>query len=192
MGMQAYLDPAYAAAMACGELTLILPRSAGLLITRSIPGTTATDAAAPYPFLLCRDWAGLAVDIADIGESLVTITAVTDPFAQIDENDLRRCFNHVVRPYKAQFVVALDRRLKDFADPHHLGCARRALKRISVERCPEPLKHMADWLRLYAVLVRRHGIRGANLMTEESFRRQFAVNGPCHARGFDGRHRRVR
>lgn len=172
-----YADPTYAE-VECGQGTsLRLPASGGALLVRKVPGTGLRDARAPYPFLVCADWRKLAEDMSGLPDDVTSVTAVIDPLADVDSSLLERAFNHVVRPYKTHFVIDLTRPLSSFANPHHLGCARRALRKVEVEQCPDPAVHFAEWLRLYGMLVARHNIRGAALMTEDSFRRLFRVRG---------------
>ncbi len=172
-----YLDPAYAASMAAGGKLVPLAKSGGVITVRRIPGIELEDAMAPYPFLVCRDWRGLKDDIAKLNGSLVSVTAVTDPLADVDEGLLRESFNHLVRRYKAHFIIDITKPMETFIDPHHRGCARRALRKIVVELCENPLDYIAEWLDLYGHLVRRHDIRGPAQMTEQTFRLQFQVQG---------------
>ena len=172
-----YLSTAYALAMSGHGRPLPLAQSGATLVIRPIPGHAEEDAAAPYPFLLSANWAGLAADIAALPSSLVSLAAVTDPFAGSDEESLGRAFNHIVRPYKPHYIIDLTRPLESFADRHHLGCARSALKKLAIECCAAPLDHFEDWMALYANLIARHGLRGAGVMDPESLQRQFQVPG---------------
>lgn len=168
----------YAAAVARGGEVQHLPRSGGFLIRRPVPGTMGfTDAMAPYPFLCCAGWNGLADDLAELPPDIVTVTAVTDPFADLDAEGLSACFNAMARPYKQHFTIRLDQPLESFADPRKIAYARGALRKADVECCANPGDHMEDFLRLYGVLVERHGIRGAGLMDEASLRAQAEVPG---------------
>lgn len=175
--MSGYLHPEYAASLGGDDAVLNLADSGGRLIARAIPGTEFRDAMAPYPFLVCSDWGGLPADMARLPSDLVSVTAVTDPFATVDVDVLTKAFNHLVRPYKLHFEIDLTRPLASFADPHHLGCARRALKKLDVEYCPDPAVNIGEWTRLYANLVARHDIRGAALMDEQTFHRQLRIPG---------------
>ena len=170
-----YRDPAYVAAMARGLRPLPLGASGGWLVERPVAASGLMDAMAPYPFLVCGDWQKLRGDIAAINRPLVTLTAVTDPLAGVSEAQLRLGFADVVRPYKAHFVIDLTRDPESFADPHHVGCARRALKKVSVERCAVPADHLAEWLPLYDNLVLRHAIGEAARISRQSFERQLRL-----------------
>ncbi len=175
--MTGYGNSLYAAAMADGGRVVELPKSGGRIIVRDVPGQTARDAMAPYPFLTCRSWRDLAADLANLSDPLVSLVAVTGPFADTSEAELGQAFRTFVRPYKPHFVIDLAQPLESIADPHHLGCARHARKTVQTELCSDPTAHVEDWLRLYAVLTERHGISGANLMSAQSLQRQFAVPG---------------
>ena len=75
-----YLSPEYVASQAeCGQ-PLALPRSGGWLLERRIPGSEATDAMGPYPIFCCSDWSVLGDDLAGLGDRLVSLVLVTDPF----------------------------------------------------------------------------------------------------------------
>lgn len=172
-----YGDPAYAVAMAMDGTPIQLPGSGGWLIERAIASGELRDAMAPYPFLVCRDWRALHDDISALGERLVSIMAITDPLADTTEDQLKQCFNHVVRPYKPHFVIDLGQSPESFVDPHHRGCAKRALKRLVVERCNNPESWRAEWIGLYECLVRRHEIRGPGRLTTVATAKLFGVSG---------------
>lgn len=172
-----YAHPAYAEAVADGNATLPLIHAEGCLILRKIPGTDLEDASAPYPFLVCRRWSALDEDLAALPSGPVSLVVVTDPLAEIDPSGLHKAFNRLARPYKEHFVIGLDQPVDSFADPHHLGCARRALRKIDVECCSSPLDHIDVWMRLYGVLAERHGLSGRSRFSETSLRRQFGVPG---------------
>jgi hypothetical protein len=172
-----YLDPAYAAAMSMDGRALALPRSGGAIVVRRIPGTDLMDAMAPHPFLVCLDWRRLGEDIADLKDQLVSLTAVTDPLSEVVQIDLRQGFPDLVRPYKEHYIIDLARPPESFVDPHHRGCARHALRKVSVERCEKPSDHLDEWLELYSHLVRRHSIRGPARLIEHSCRLQLQLPG---------------
>jgi hypothetical protein len=79
-----YLSPEYVASQAeCGQ-SLTLPRSGGWLLERLIPGSEAVDAIGPYPIFCCSNWSALSDDLADLGDRLVSLVLVTDPFGPDD------------------------------------------------------------------------------------------------------------
>lgn len=172
-----YLHPAYCASMAGTGRPVGLVLSGAWLVLDAVPGSGCHDARAPYPFLVCSDWRGLAEDLNTLPADLVRVTAVTDPFARVTPEDLAQAFPDMMRPYKAHFFIDLTRPLDSFADPHHLGCARRALRKLEVGILADPAAHLNDWLRLYGNLVALHGILGPARMTKDAFRRLLCVPG---------------
>jgi hypothetical protein len=183
-----FLDPAYVAASAENGRAVRLPGSGGWLIERPIAGSPFRDAIAPYPFLFCSNWRSLRQDIADAGRGLVSIAAVTDPFADVDEATLRTCFKDLVRPYKEQLVIDLSQRPETFVSRHHRDCARKGLKMLTVEKCENPAAHLAEWLALYDTLVERNRITGAALVSPETVRGLIAAEGVHLFRARKGEH----
>ena len=114
-----------------------LPRSGGWVLERRIPGTHARDAMGCYPLFVCQDWRALAADLDEL-DGLVSLSLVSDPFGDYDEDVLRRCFRDVLIPFKPHFVTDLSRPIDDIVSRHHRYYARRALDRVSVERCETP------------------------------------------------------
>jgi hypothetical protein len=53
----------------------------------------------------------------------------------------------------------------------------RALRRVTVELCPQPLAFLDEWERLYGVLAARHSIRGMRRFSRAAFTQQLAVPG---------------
>jgi Acetyltransferase (GNAT) domain len=168
-----YAHPLYARASESQGTAFKLPRSGGWLLRRVVPGRRYEDATGPYPLFACRDWAELPFDIDALGDDLVSIVLVADPFA--DNSDvLKRSFPHL-RRFKEHFVVELSR--FQGPTPHHRRDARRALREVTVERCDPPAAFLDDWLGLYRQLIERHAIEGPATFSSGSFRTQFDVPG---------------
>lgn len=167
------MHPRYARAMENGGTAFELPRSKGWLLRRRIPGARDDDAAGCYPLFACRDWDGLPADLAELGDDLVSVVAVADPFGDHD-GVLERSFPHL-RRFKEHFVVDLDR--LPAPSRHHRRETRRALTRVTVERCDPPLRFLDDWVGLYGQLARRHHIEGPAAFSASSFRIQFETPG---------------
>lgn len=185
-GVSGYLHPGYAESLSEFGSPLLLPRSNGSILIRRIPDTEYHDATAPYPLLFCLDWSQLPVDLDALGTvspsvhgapNLVSMTAVTDPFADVDESLFRRSFVDVVRPFKEHFVVDLKGDFERSISSHHRRNARKAAKilEVTAHACSEHL--LDDWLELYSNLIRRHHIRGVARFSRTSFERQFQVPG---------------
>ena len=98
--MIGYLHPQYAASLSEFGEPMQLPKSGGWLLKRPVDGIRA-DAMGTYPPFACADWKSLQCDFNQLGRSLVSIVAVTDPFGDYDETLLRDCFGDLVMPFKS-------------------------------------------------------------------------------------------
>src|SRR5690606_5644980 len=205
-GVSGYLHPGYAESLSEFGSPLLLPRSNGSILIRRIPDTEYHDATAPYPLLFCLDWSQLPVDLDALGTvspsvhgapNLVSMTAVTDPFADVDESLFRRsCVGVVLGPdvgfydfvfrgsvldvvltFKEAFRVALKDDFDRSISSHHRRNARKAAKILEVTAHACSVQILDDWLELYSNLIRRHHIRGVARFSRTSFERQFKVPG---------------
>jgi hypothetical protein len=154
-----------------------LPESGGWILERSIPGSEARDAMGCYPLFACRHWSQLKVDLENIGDSLVCVSLVTDPFGEFAPADLKTCFPDVAIPFKEHFVVDLSRSLDTLVNSHHRRNARKALREMRVEECETPIDLLDDWTTLYGTLIDRHNITGMAAFSRESFATQLRVPG---------------
>jgi hypothetical protein len=172
-----YLHPSYASSLIQFGFPRRLAHCQGWILERRIDGTVDSDAMGSYPIFACRDWSQIDRDLDGLGDSLVSLALVADPFGEYDEAYLKDCFGDVVAPFKQHFVVDLSRPLDSFVHPHHRRNARKALREVLVEICAEPATALGNWIALYGVLIERHGIRGIGAFSEESFARQLSVPG---------------
>ncbi len=154
-----------------------LPHCGGWVLVRPIPCTDRLDAMGLYPFFCCRDWSQLAGDIGSLGDQVVCLSLVTDPFGDHDEHLLRDCFPEVHRPFKEHFVVDLRQHPDEFLAAHHRRNIAKASDRVAVEQVSEPSDLLEEWVRLYGVLCQRHDIRGMTAFSKASFERQLKVPG---------------
>src|SRR6185503_6670832 len=69
-----------------------LPGCAGWVVRRAIQGTAFHDAMGCYPLFSCSDWSALPNDLAAL-DGLVSLTLVTDPFADVDAESLSNVFD---------------------------------------------------------------------------------------------------
>ena len=184
--MNGYSHPAYAASFAEFGTPRFLPHCRGRLLERTIPETPYRDAMGCYPLFACEDWSKLRLDLDEIGDELVTVALVTDPFGEHTADQLHECFPERVTPFKEHLVTDLSRPAESFVNAHHRHKALKALERVNVERCEDPTMFAAEWNGLYANLVRRHSIRGLLAFSESTFRAQLAVPGISAFRATDG------
>lgn len=175
--MTGYLHRHYAESLAGFGVPSELPGSKGWILERPIPGFDYCDAMGCYPIFVCQDWSLLNADLEQIGNGLVCLSLVTDPFGEYDVTYLLQCFRDVVIPFKEHFVVDLTRPLDTFVDSHHRRNARKALRALEVERCPSPTDFLCDWTTLYRTLIERHNITGIAAFSRDAFAKQLSVPG---------------
>ena len=172
-----YLAPEYATALAEFGVPTQLPRAGGWFLKRPIAGFPYVDGMGCYPMLSCRDWTRLDADLDAAGRELVCFSAVIDPFGNHDEALLKRCFPDVAFHFKNHYVTDLSQPPESYISPRHLRNVKKATQAVGVERCENPSVFLADWMRLYGVLIERHSIRGLSAFSSESFARQLQVPG---------------
>lgn len=173
MSEAGYASPAYAAALFEFGEARQLERCGGQILVRPIPEGEFRDGVGCYPLFLCRDWSRLNEDAEQLGDSIVSLSLVTDPFACVTEETLRRTFQ-VVNRFKEHFVI--DTHAEWAPTKHHRYYSRRALQSVEVGMV-DGREHLDDWERLFGVLRDRHRIDDARAFSFESFRRQMTVPG---------------
>lgn len=149
----------------------------GWVLIRNIRGFPYQDAVGCYPIFACSNWAKLHLDLENIGNDLVTISLVADPFGKYDIACLHKCFKDRVIPFKEHFVTQLSRPQNAYISDHHRRYARKSLKKIHVEKCDNPSDFVDDWIVLYANLIKRHKIKGITAFSRDSFEKQLRVPG---------------
>ena len=179
-----YSHPGYAASLSEFGTPHLLPKSGGRVLERTIPGTSHRDAMGPYPLFVCEDWSRLQEDLYDVGD-LVSLTVVTDPFGEYDEQLLHRCFD-VVRPFKDHFIADLTLPANEIISKHHRYYARKAQEKVRVEECEDPIWFLDGWARLYEGLVERHKLSGIKAFSRDAFARQLRVPGLVALRAVEG------
>ncbi len=177
-----YFHPGYAEALREFGEPRELPRCGGWILARHIRDTPYKDAMGCYPLFACQDWSRLHEDLDEVGEDLITLTLVTDPFAVIDQSYLERHFE-IVTPFKSHYIANLTSAPEHFVNKHHRYYARKSLQEITVEICEEPIKYINEWCLLYEQLIQRHQISGIRAFSKESFRQQLQVPGTIIAVG---------
>jgi Acetyltransferase (GNAT) domain len=172
-----YLHPQYCQSLSEFGRPRSLPESGGWILERQIPDSPHWDGMGCYPLFVCENWSQLHADLAGIGNSLVSLAVVTDPFGQYDLAWLKECFPDVALPFKEHFVIDLSRAPETFISPHHQRNVSKALREVRVEESDKPNESLDDWTDLYAELVKRHSITGLTAFSRESFAKQLRVPG---------------
>lgn len=175
--MIGYAHHGYAESLAEFGTPRGLPRCGGWILERQIPGFPYYDALGCYPLFACQDWSQLYADLEDIGNELVSLALVTDPFGEYDPAYLCHCFKDRVIPFKQHYLVDLQCPMSIFVSSHHRRHARKALRDVYVERCQNPSQFVNDWVELYSNLIERHNIRGIPAFSREAFVKQLKVPG---------------
>jgi len=175
-GDAGYRHARYAEALAEFGTPVFLPRCGGWVLRRPVPHSSFSDATGCYPMFSCDRWDHVHEDLPELARDLVSVTIVTDPFADVTLDYLRRAFETVL-PFKQHFVVNLKDRESRPLGRHHRRYAARASRDLTIERCETPLDFLDEWLTLYDGLVRKHRLRGVRAFSRQSFARQFDVPG---------------
>jgi hypothetical protein len=169
-----YLSGAYAESLSEFGVPRELPRSRGWILQRPIPGSSCYDAMGCYPLFACQDWSQLHHDLERLGNDLVALSLVTDPFGEYDLSYLERCFDMVL-PFKEHFVIDLHQPVINSASKHHQYYARKSLQKVHVEPCPEPEQLLDEWMQLYDTLIEKHNLKGIRAFSRAAFARQLSV-----------------
>lgn len=177
--MPGYSDPKYAQSLKEFGAPRELSRCGGWLLQRQIHGTPHTDAMGCYPLFSCLNWSELKDDLDDLGESLVSVSMVTDPFGDFDEVYLRHCFKDVVVPFKHHFIIDLSRSASEIGSSRRRKYAKKALSKLDIEvhQGEELRLYLPDWIKLYGCLAKRHRIEGIRAFSEQAFATQFEIPG---------------
>jgi hypothetical protein len=175
--MTGYLHAGYAQSLAEFGTPRELPQSRGWILERQIQGFLYHDAMGCYPLFACQDWSQLHTDLDDIGNELVSLSLVSDPFGDYDTTYLHMCFKDLVLPFKEHFIIDLCRTMNTFVSSHHRRYARKAFQKVNVERCEDPTQFINEWVDFYATLVEKHNIKGIQAFSRSAFAMQLSVPG---------------
>lgn len=188
MSNSGYLHPLYAQSLIEFGEPIELPASKGWILKRPIPETPHFDGMGCYPIFACQNWQSLGKDLSCVGNQLVSLSLVTDPFGGYNQQELSQYFKDIARPYKEHFVVDLRRRPEEFVAVHHQRNSHKALRTVTVEICTEPVQFLDEWVSLYGNLIERHGINGIARFSREAFAKQLSIPGIIAFRALlDGR-----
>ncbi len=173
-----YATRAYAESLCLGEL-VHLPTCDGYLAAQIVPpdsvATDATDLTGPYPFLVCQSWDGLKADLDALPSDYVSVSLVTDPFAQFDPQALSEFGWDKFTRFKQHYVVSLGDHLGSQLSRHHRRNVRRAAKNLELRSAEEPALLLDIWCQLYDQLIDRHSVKGVSAFSRASFERQLSL-----------------
>jgi hypothetical protein len=171
------MHPQYARSLSEFGVPRELPRSGGWVLERQITGFPYRDAMGCYPLFACSDWAQLHADLDELGKDLVCLSLVTDPFGSYDCSYLQQCFGDLVVPFKAHYVIDLEKPRSKAVSKHHRYYARKALEKVCVEEHPEPARFLDEWTQLHQVLRDKHNIKGIKAFSRKCFEEQLSMPG---------------
>jgi len=172
-----YLHPDYVASLGEFGTPLELPQCKGWFLKRKTPNFSYYDAMGCYPLFACQDWSKLHNDLENIGDGLVSVSLVTDPFGNYDEAYLKQCFKDVVIPFKEHFVVDLGCSVDKYVSRHRRKQVRWTLKKVNIEICHKPSLYLDDWIDLYSILTKKHNISGIPAFSKRAFYKQLRIPG---------------
>jgi hypothetical protein len=171
-GRYGYLHPGYAEAFVEAGEVRHLRRSGSFLLTRAIDGSQRRDAVVGYPLMVSRDLRGLQQDLRETAAmaEVVTVSALTDPLAALDEELLRPSFPDLMRVDAQHYVVDL---VSFWPMREHRRAVREAMRRVDVEVEDAPAGFVKAWAALTDA-----PLPGAELgLSPDALARQFALPG---------------
>ena len=171
-----YLHPQYTQSLAEFGVPRHLARSGAWVLERQIPGFDHLDAMGCYPLFFSRDWSQLHLDLAELQDSLVTLFAVTEPFGDYREDQLRQTFD-IVFPYKGHYVSDLRIPRERLVTKHHRYYARKVSEKVFVDHCENPSSFFEEWTILYDNLIQRHHLKGIKAFSRAAFKQQLSIPG---------------
>jgi hypothetical protein len=154
-----------------------LPRSDGWLLERPIPGTRWRDCTSPYPVLHCDDWERLGDDIEALRDGgVVSVVFIADPFGNYAPETLDSACS-LVRNLKDRWIVDLRADYEAGISAHHRKYSQRALRRISVEHCTDPMRWGDVWASMYNATADRRCFPGHLRFSTPDLIRQLSLPG---------------
>jgi hypothetical protein len=172
-----YLSQVYAESLGIFGIPLLLPLSQGWILKRKISESSFYDAMGSYPLFCCQNWSKLFTDIEHIGNNLVLLSIVADPFGEYELSELKRCFKDIVLPFKTHYIVDLKIPMDQNVSAHHRYYVRKSNRSVHIFRCKKPATLIEKWCELYDVLIDRHGITGIKAFSKKSFEKQMTLPG---------------
>jgi hypothetical protein len=131
----------------------------------------------PYPLFACHDWSALPADIDGLGDDLLSLVLVTDPFADEAHDVLASLNPAVLRSYKRHYVVDLSRPLAQIGRPSRRDTARRAARMLELTAAEGITVQSEEWVRLYQHVIDRHGLSGIAAFAPETLAAQLLLPG---------------
>jgi Acetyltransferase (GNAT) domain len=126
------------------------------LVTREIPGTNWRDAVGCYPLAAIDRNADLVGGLNRLrAAGLVSVALVPDPMTSPALEKLTKAFS-ICRVFKTHYVIDRSLARPPFPQTHRRWMRKAA--RMCIFARVELREKLADWMRLYDLIVARHGI----------------------------------
>jgi len=174
--MRGYLDPLYIDSLSEWGKPRKLKKCGGWILERQIPGSNEIDGMGPYPIFMCEDYSSMDDDLQDLEDDLVTISLVTDPFADLSLSPLEKLFDLVI-PFKEHYITDLDVPVVEAVTQHHRYYSRRGFKDVQVDVIENPIDFLDEWVNLYQTISDRHHIEGLRAFSMKAFEKQLRIPG---------------
>jgi hypothetical protein len=183
---QGYASRQYAESFAEFGAIRELPGAQAWLLVRPVPGSPSFDGMGCYPLFSCQNWNALGDDLESLSASLVCVSLVTDPFANVGASQLQATFPDVCYEYKQHFVTDLSLPLESIVQGNHRRNVRKAMSAVDVFCSTAVDELLPHWQQLYNNLIERHGIEGIAKFSSTSLERQMRVPGFMAFAALDG------
>jgi hypothetical protein len=171
-----YAHPSYIQSFSEFGTPVCLSSSGSWILSRTIPGTDATDGIGAYPFFVCADFTALMADLDNLRRHLVSVAVVPDPMSSPPLQELMKLFD-IAAPFKTHFLADLDIDFSNYLRRHHRRYAARALENVDVQLATQTSDYADEWADLYLILIARHGISGIRAFSPKALAMQLAVPG---------------
>ena len=116
----------------------------------------------------------------------MSVSLVTNPFADVSVSQLQATFPDVCYEYKQHFVTDLSLPLESIVQGNHRRNVRKALSAVDVYRSTAVDELLPHWQVLYDNLIERHEIGGIAKFSPTSLERQMRVPGFMAFAALDG------
>jgi Acetyltransferase (GNAT) domain len=171
-----YLSPEYAATFESFGKIITLSNSGLQLIQRPID-EHHFDLRGVYPYSMCRNWAKLADDAAQLADTgAVSVVLVADPF---EEGGVRRVMRDwtLCRDYKTHLVVDLSEDWRAMRSESTRRYTRRAQALHEVVVASRAPAHAREFWEMYQNTIERHHLTGIQRLSEDIIADQLKIEG---------------
>lgn len=175
--MSGYQTKHYAESLSDYGTPIYLPGSKGWILKQQIANTDLFDARGIYPVFSCEHPEKLNLDFRELGNQIISLSFVTDPFSSFVLKDWKIAMPQVCYHYKNHIIIDLLDNYEQHISKHHLRNIRKAGQSVTVKHTEEPEFLLKRWNELYKNLIKRHQIQGIARFSAKGFKKQFSTPG---------------